>query len=150
MGPLSGTQLMLGIGKLALAGMIPVLVIWTVLNVDRIGRGIVAGLRRCRLLPPAPPPPEPPRVPVEKIVADLCRLATAIRDVPRGASRVRLAGLLVAYDEVLAGAALAVDVPHSLGELPLGLDRDLERLRVEGALRAAGLVFGPRKRQDTP
>ena len=47
-------------------------------------------------------------------------------------------------------AALALEVPHSLAELPPGLNRDLERLRVEDAVRAAGLELAPRKRQDMP
>jgi hypothetical protein len=89
-------------------------------------------------------------VPLEKITADLCRLSTALRDVPPEASRARKRGLLLAYDDVLGKAALALDVPEALAGLPLGMDRDLERLRVETDLRDAGLRFGPRKRQDTP
>ena len=140
---------MLGISQLTLAAAIPVTVIWVVLNADRIGRGVVAVLRRVGLVRPAPEP-EPVRVPLERIAADLCRLATAMRDAPRGISRVRHTGTLLAYDDRLAAAALALDVRHALQELPLGMDRDLERLRVEVELRSAGLVFGPRKRQDTP
>ena len=147
---LESTSLASGLVKLALAGMLPVLVVWTVFNLFRIARVVPAVLRRCRLLPEPPPPPEPPRRPLELIVADLRRLATALRDVPKGVSRARHNGILLAYDDVLASAALALDVPHALADLPLGLDRDLERLRVEDALRAAGLVWGPRKRQDMP
>jgi hypothetical protein len=149
MGPLSGSQLMLGIGKLALAAAIPVVLIWLVLHADRIGRGVLAALRKVRLVRPAPEP-GPSREPLERIAADLCRLATAIRDEPRGVSRARHNGTLLAYDDRLAAAAQALDVRHALDELPLGMDRDLERLRVEFELRSSGLVFGPRKRQDMP
>lgn len=149
MGPLSGVELMLGIGKLTLAASIPLVLIWLLFNGDRVGRGVVAGLRRVGLVRPEPEP-QPVRVPLERIAADLCRLATAMRDAPRGVSRVRHTGTLLAYDDRLAAAALALDVRHALDELPLGMDRDLERLRVEAELRAAGLVFGPRKRQDMP
>ena len=83
-------------------------------------------------------------------VRHLCRVATAMRDVPQEASRARKRGLLLAYDDVLAKAALALDVPQAMAELPLGMDRDLERMRVETDLRDAGLQFGPRKRLDTP
>ena len=147
---LESTSLASGLIKLALAAGFPVLVVWLTLNSVRIGRATVAVLRRCRVLPPPAPDPEPPRRPLELIVADLRRLATALRDVPRGVSRARHNGILLAYDDVLGSAALALDVPHALADLPLGFDRDLERLRVEEALRAAGLQFGPRKRQDMP
>jgi hypothetical protein len=147
---LESTSLAWGIVKLALAAFFPVLLIWLVLHMGKIGRTTVRLLRRLRILPPPKPPPPPPRVPLEKIAADLCRLSTAIRDVPPEASRARKHGLLLAYDDVLGKAALALDVPQSLTTLKLGMDRDLERLRVEGALRDGGLRFGPRKRQDMP
>ncbi|HEY6748233.1 MAG TPA: hypothetical protein VI357_21255 [Mycobacteriales bacterium] len=147
---LESSSLASGIVKLALAAIFPVLLIWVVLNMGMIGRTVLRALRWLRIVPPPKPPPPPPRVPLEKITADLCRLSTAIRDVPPEASRARKHGLLLAYDDVLGKAALALDVPESLGTLKLGMDRDLERLRVEGALRNAGLQFGPRKRQDMP
>jgi hypothetical protein len=147
---LSSTSLASGIVKLALAAIFPVLLIWVVLHVDKICRAVVRTLRWARIVPPPKPPPPPPRIPLEKIAADLCRLSTAIRDVPPEASRARKHGLRLAYDDVLSKAALALDVPHSLTTLSLGMDRDLERLRVEAALRDGGLQFGPRKRQDMP
>jgi hypothetical protein len=147
---LESTSLASGIAKLALAATFPVLLIWLVLHVGKIVRTTVRVLRWLRIVPAPKPPPPPPRVPLEKIAADLCRLTTAIRDVPPEASRARKHGLLLAYDDVLTKAALALDVPQSLTALRLGLDRDLERLRVEAALREGGLRFGPRKRQDMP
>lgn len=149
MGPLSGAQLMIGIGQLLLAAAIPVLLIMLVLHAERLALAVLALLRKLRLGKP-PPEPEPAREPLEKITADLCRLATGMRDAPRGTSWARYAGTLLAYDDRLAAAARALDVRPALDGLPLGMDRDLERLRVEVELRAAGLVFGPRKRQDMP
>ncbi len=147
---LSSTSLAAGIVKLAIAATFPVLLIWVVLHVDKIGRAVLRVLRRLRIVPPPKPPPPPARIPLEQIAADLCRLSTAIRDVPPEASRARKHGLRLAYDDVLTKAALALEVPESLTALPLGLDRDLERLRVEAAVRGGGLRFGPRKRQDMP
>jgi hypothetical protein len=147
---MGANSLAAGMVKLGLTAVFPVLLIWVVLRLGPISRGIVRALRFLRIVPRPKPEPPPPRVPLEKITADLCRLSTAIRDVPPEASRARKHGLLLAYDDVLAKAALALDEQHALAELTLGMDRDLERLRLEGALRDAGLVFGPRKRQDTP
>jgi hypothetical protein len=146
----SATSVSAGITKLAVAAVLPVLLLYVVLHLGRIGRACLRVLRFLRLAPKPKPVPPPPRLPLEKIVADLCRLSTAMRYVPPEASKARKHGLLLAYDDVLGKAALALDVPNALPELPLGMDRDLERMRVEGALRGTGLRFGPRNRQDTP
>lgn len=142
-------SLALGVVGIALAALLPVVVIWTLLHLDRIGGWVVARLRRWRLLPREEQ--EIPRPPVERLAADLRRLSAAAREVPRGTSHARRKGLLIAYDTVLASACQALEVPQSLDTLPAGMDRDLERLRVEAALESAGLRFRePRKRQDTP
>lgn len=141
--------LALGVAGIALIALVPVVVIWTLLHLERLGGWVVAALRRCRLLPPEKQ--EIPRPPVERLAADLRRLSAAARDVPRGTSHARRKGLQIAYDDVLVVACEALDVPQSLAALPAGMDRDLERLRVEAALESAGLRFrAPRKRQDTP
>jgi hypothetical protein len=146
----SATSVTVGVIKLAAAALLPVALLYVMLNFGKVSRAVLGALRWCRLAPKPKPVPPPPRVPLEKITADLCRLSTAMRDVPPQASRARKRGLLLAYDDVLGNAALALDVPQALAELPLGMDRDLERIRVETDLRDAGLAFGPRKRQDTP
>jgi len=145
----SATSVTAGVIKLAAAALLPVALLYLTMHFGTVSRVVLRLLRWCRLVPPPKPGP-PVRVPLEKITADLCRLSTAMRDVPPEASRARKCGLLLAYDDVLARAALALDVPEALAELPLGMDRDLERMRVESTLRDAGLRFGPRKRQDTP
>jgi hypothetical protein len=144
----SSSALATGLLALFLAALLPVVIVWVVLNLSGIGEWVADGLRRCRLLPRAPV--ELPRPPVEQLAADLRRLAAAARDLPRGTSRARQRGVLMAYDDVLVAAARALDVPHALDTLPPGFDRDLERIRVEGMLEAAGLRFSPRRRQDTP
>jgi hypothetical protein len=146
----SATLVAVGVVKLVAAAFFPVALLYLSLNSGKVGRAVLQVLRWCRLVPKPKPAPPPPRVPLENIAADLCRLSTAMRDVPPEASRARKRGLLLAYDDVLGKAALALDVPQVLAELPLGMDRDLERIRVESELRGAGLRFGPRKRQDTP
>jgi hypothetical protein len=146
----SATSVAVGVIKLVAAALMPVALLYVTLNVGKVSRVVLRVLRWCRLVREPKPGPPPPLVPLEKITTDLCRLSTAMRDVPPEASRARKRGLLVAYDEVLGKAALALDVPQALAELPLGMDRDLERMRVESDLRDAGLQFGPRKRQDTP
>ena len=146
----SATSVTVGVIKLVVAALMPVALLYVMLNFGKVSRVVLRVLRWCRLVREPKPGPPRPLVPLEKITTDLCRLSTAMRDVPPEASRARKRGLLVAYDEVLGKAALALDVPQALAELPLGMDRDLERMRVESDLRDAGLQFGPRKRQDTP
>ena len=146
----SATSVAVGVIKLVTAAFFPVALLYLILNSGKVGRAVLRVLRWCRLIPKPRPEPPPPRVPLEKIASDLCRLSTALRDVPPEASRARKYGLLLAYDDVLGKAALALDVPQALADLPLGMDRDLERIRVESELRDGGLRFGPRKRQDTP
>jgi hypothetical protein len=141
--------LALGMAGIALVALLPVAVIWALLHLERVGELIVAALRRCRLLPPEPQ--EITQPPVERLAADLRRLSAAALEVPRGTSHARRKGLLIAYDDTLVAACRALDVPQSLTALPAGLDRDLERLRVEAALESAGLRFRtPGKRQDAP
>lgn len=44
-----------------------------------------------------------------------------------------------AYDALLVQACAAVEVGHRLDSVAEGVDREVERLRVEDALREAGL-----------
>jgi hypothetical protein len=140
--------LVTGLLGLLVAALLPVLAVWLLLHLDRLGDWTVELLRRCRLLPP--PRTDIPAPPLEQIAADLRRLAVSVRDLPRGTSRARQRGVLMAYDDVLVAATRALGVPQALDTLPPGFDRDIERARVEGALEAAGLRFSPRRRQDLP
>jgi hypothetical protein len=75
-------------------------------------------------LPAVPAQAGPAMVPFEEVAAKL-------RDLPRADAR---------YDDALVAACLCLGVTHHLDELT-GLDREIERLRVEGALIAAGLTL---------
>jgi hypothetical protein len=112
-----------------------------ILHFDEVGERAVAFGRRWGLLPAA-------RVftyehPLEQIAADLRRLSAAVRYIPHGTPNIRRKGLILAYDDTLIAGCRALGLTQTLSELPLGMDRDLERLRVETALESAGLRFRP-------
>lgn len=83
-----------------------------------------AGLAPAWLPLPVPAQAGPAMVPFEQVVATL-------RTLPRADAR---------YDDALAAACLCLGVEHHLDQLS-GLDLEIERLRVEGALIAAGLTL---------
>ena len=87
----------------------------------------------------APAPASPPRRPLQAVAADVRRLTAAVAAVPAGAPVARRRGLLAAYDDVLVEAADQLEVPHALRTVPPGA-QELERIRLLGALEAAGLV----------
>ena len=60
---------------------------------------------------------------------------------PDGTPMVRRVATRDAYDELLRQACEAVEVRHDLDSLPEGIERNMERLRVEEALRSAGLTI---------
>jgi hypothetical protein len=82
------------------------------------------------------------RRPLQAVAADLRRLNRELALVPAGTPMVRWRALWSAYDGVLMEAADLLQVPHELRDLPvqIGMERDLERLRVLAALEGAGLV----------
>jgi hypothetical protein len=89
----------------------------------------------------SPPPELPPGPPIERVARDVRRLRAALLATTPGTPMARRIGVTRAYDDVLADACRALDVPDSLTGLPPGIERDAERLRVEHQLRAAGLHF---------
>lgn len=82
------------------------------------------------------------RRPVQAVAADIRRLGRQLELIPAGAPMVRRRALQAAYDDVLTEAAGMLGVPHSLAAEPPGRARDVERLRLVAALRAAGLAVG--------
>lgn len=56
-----------------------------------------------------------------------------------GASAIKKIGARQAYDALLVQACTALGVEHRLYLLPEGMDREIERLRVEECLRHHGL-----------
>jgi hypothetical protein len=83
---------------------------------------------------------DPARRPIQMIAADLRRLSRQLALVPAGAPLVRWRALWSAYDAVLAEAAAALEVEHTLPGTPVGIARDIERLRIVAALEGAGLA----------
>lgn len=119
----------------------PPAAIWALLHAGKIGRWAVAVARRWHLLPARPVLTYDP--PVERIAANLRRLSLEMKHFPPGTSAVKRNAVRMAYDDSLIAACRALEVPQSFYELGDGLDRELERLRVEAALEQAGLRFRP-------
>ncbi|WP_041840535.1 hypothetical protein [Actinoplanes friuliensis] len=82
-----------------------------------------------------PPAPEPD---MAELVADLRRLNRQRRSGPTRHSATWLAAVLEAYDERLELASRHLGLDEHLAQLE-GMDREIERVRVEGLLHAAGL-----------
>jgi hypothetical protein len=123
------------IGNLLLvvvAVLAPTILFWLLVWTPRFVDGLGARLRARR-------GPEPTGPPIEKLAADLRRVHHTIADCPAGTPAVRRRAARQAYDALLVQACAAIDVPHRLDILPDGMDREIERLRVEQALRTAGL-----------
>ncbi|MDO3701512.1 hypothetical protein Q3W71_07430 [Micromonospora sp. C28SCA-DRY-2] len=85
------------------------------------------------------------RRPLEQLAADLRRLGSQRIGVG-GRSMVWHGAVLQAYDDRLRRACQALDIPEHLTELT-GVDLEIERVRVEGLLHAAGLTL-PAARAD--
>ncbi|MGH3467771.1 MAG: hypothetical protein ACRDQF_08600 [Thermocrispum sp.] len=83
--------------------------------------------------------PTPRNVPIERLSADLRRVHRYLIDLPEDAPALRRNAAEQAYDALLVSACQALDVDHELAGAAARIDRELERLRVEEALRAAGL-----------
>jgi hypothetical protein len=88
---------------------------------------------------------EPAYPPIERIAADLRRLAGAVDSLPSGSTMVRRRGAKLAYDDALSLACRALRIPSMLTELPLGWEREVERLRAETRVAEAGLVIRGRE-----
>ncbi|MET9001959.1 hypothetical protein [Amycolatopsis sp. Hca4] len=108
----------------------PTVVFWCALRVPKL----IDRIRSRR----AGPQPEGP--PIERVAADLRRVHRLLAGYPSGTPAARRIGTRQAYDELLTVACRQVGVPHRLGELPEGMDREIERLRVEQSLRERGLA----------
>ena len=133
----------LAIAQFALVAAVPVATMWLILHLDSVAERTSAFARRWGLLLRAPEPVVSYEHPLERIAADLRRLSAAVRNLPPGCTNTRRLGLLLAYDYTLADGCRALGLAEALSELPPGADRDLERMRVENSLEAAGLRFRP-------
>lgn len=79
------------------------------------------------------------RRPLEQLAADLRRLGGQ-RLGGTGRSMVWHGALIQAYDDRLRLACRALGITEHLGELE-GVDQEIERVRVEGVLHAAGMTL---------
>jgi hypothetical protein len=83
--------------------------------------------------------PVPEREPtIDELEADLRRLDKQRRSSPTIDSAAWLAAVVRAYDQRLMLASRCLGLPEHLTQLD-GMDREIERMRVEELLRAAGL-----------
>ncbi len=80
--------------------------------------------------------------PIQAVAADLRRLHRMLDEFEPGTPMIRRVGTWRAYDSLLIQACAAMAVEQHLDELPEeGMDREIERLRVEESLRSAGMVI---------
>jgi hypothetical protein len=93
--------------------------------------------------PAAPPTPlptgRPVGPPIERLAADLRRLAGQRLGLATR-SPVWFSAVQRAYDDRLRVACQELEIQQHLGEVS-GVDLDIERVRVEGLLQQAGLLF---------
>jgi hypothetical protein len=77
---------------------------------------------------------------IEQIAVELRRLDRQRRCGPTAESEAWSAAVARAYDDWLRAACSRLNVDEHLSALE-GVDRDIERLRIEGELETAGLVL---------
>ena len=82
-------------------------------------------------------------VPLEQVAANLRRLRGVLTvDAHRSVHQI---GNRVAYDQVLIQASEMLQIEHDLAKRSAGMERDIERLRVEAELERAGVVLSDRR-----
>jgi hypothetical protein len=130
---------LMGLAQIIGLALLPVALVSFFLHArGLLGRALSLG-RRVGLVASLAEQPEGP--PLEELAATLRRLHPAVRSPRAETTPVRQQGILAAYDGVLVAAATALGVPTTLADLPEGLDREAERLRVEHELQLAGLSW---------
>jgi hypothetical protein len=83
-------------------------------------------------------------VPLEHVAANLRRLR-GVLTVDEHRSAVHQIGNRVAYDQVLIQASEMLQIEHDLAKHSAGMERNIERLRVEAELERAGVVLSDRR-----
>ena len=83
-------------------------------------------------------------VPLEQVAANLRRLR-GVLTVDSHRSAAHQMGNRLAYDQVLIQACEMLEIEHDLGSQSAGMERDIERLRVEAELERAGVVLSDRR-----
>jgi hypothetical protein len=83
-------------------------------------------------------------VPLERLVADLRRLRTAVgTDANRSAAHQL--GNRMAYDQLLIQTCEMLELEHELGGDTQGFERDIERIRIEADLERVGVMVTDRR-----
>jgi len=83
-------------------------------------------------------------VPLEEVVANLRRLRAVVAEDAHRSAAHQL-GNRLAYDRVLAQACDMLGVLHDLDKESGGLERDIERFRLEAELERVGVVISSRR-----
>ncbi|KAA9166669.1 hypothetical protein FPZ12_000120 [Amycolatopsis acidicola] len=110
---------------------VPPVFFWLMLKIPALAD---AALRRRRRPPLTSAPP------IEQLAADLRRVHRALATLAPDAPVVRRRATRQAYDALLIQACQAIGEPHWLDEVPEGVEREVERLRIEEKLRSSGLA----------
>jgi hypothetical protein len=83
-------------------------------------------------------------VPIEQLAADLRRLRALLgQDEHRSAAHQ--IGNRLAYDRLMIQICQMLDIEHELSGDSIGVERDIERFRVEAELERAGVVLSDRR-----
>lgn len=112
----------------------PSVACWAILHASRPAGWIRRRLRRT-------PEPTPQCPPIQDLARNLRRVHRTLAEYEPGTSMVRRTSTRQAYDLLLIQACSAVGVEQRLDEVHEGIDRDIERLRIEESLRSAGLTI---------
>ena len=83
--------------------------------------------------------------PLEQVAANLRRLRGVLTVDDEHRSAVHQIGDRVAYDQVLIQASEMLQIEHDLAKHSAGMERNIERLRVEAELERAGVVLSDRR-----
>ncbi|HVV09068.1 hypothetical protein [Amycolatopsis sp.] len=110
---------------------IPPVFFWAMLKLPKLADAALSRRRR---------PPLTDAPPIEQLAADLRRVHRALTRLAPDAPAVRRRATRQAYDALLIQACRAINEPHWLTELAEGIERDMERLRIEERLRSSGFA----------
>ncbi len=83
-------------------------------------------------------------LPLEQVIADLRRLRVVV-GADESRSATQQLGTRLAYDRLLAQTCDMLEVHHDLGTECVGMEREIERLRVEAELERVGVRVTDRR-----
>ncbi|EWM12303.1 MULTISPECIES: hypothetical protein [unclassified Kutzneria] len=109
--------------------MVPAAFCWLILQAPRIMDWFLVRRRG-----PSPTGPS-----IQFLAQRLRHVHRTLLDFEPGTPAVRRYAARQAYDDLLRQACHALDIDQHLDDFPEGMDKEIERLRVEESLRRAGL-----------